>query len=92
MISRSVTGGDAHVYKRSLRSFVLLLLLAMMSAATLLAVYRTGNLSNLVIRLPLFQDFMGLSIAALSCLLGVWLREEARESAHPASCFLETGF
>jgi diguanylate cyclase (GGDEF)-like protein len=92
LIARSATERDAQVYKRSLRSFALLLLLAIMSAGTLVAMYRTGSSSSLTFRLPLFQDFLVLSIAALSCLLGVWLQEDARQSAHPAVCFLETGF
>jgi diguanylate cyclase (GGDEF)-like protein len=70
----------------------LLLLLALMSAATLLAVSRTGDLAQVAFRAPLFQDFLYVSIAALSCLLGIWLHEEARRSPHPAVCFLETGF
>jgi diguanylate cyclase (GGDEF)-like protein len=71
---------------------VLLLLLATMSAATLLALYRTNNLSTVTFRPPLFQDFLMLSIAALSYLLGVWMQEEAGRSPHPAVFIVETGF
>jgi diguanylate cyclase (GGDEF)-like protein len=84
-------GRDAYLHGRSLRSFALLILLALMAAATLLAVFRTGALSNLTIRQPLYRDFIFLSIAALSCLLGIWLREEAFRRAHPAVCLLEAG-
>ena len=84
--------GDAQGHGRSLRPFALLLLLAVMSAAMLVAVFRTGMLSSLTVRQPLFQDFLFLLIAALSGLLGIWLREDARRKAHPAVCFLEAGF
>ena len=84
--------GDAQGHGRSLRPFALLLLLAIMSAAMLVAVFRTGMLSSLTVRQPLFQDFLFLLIAALSGLLGIWLREDARRKAHPAVCFLEAGF
>ncbi len=92
MISRSSISGDSQVNRDSQRSLLLLVVLAMMAAATLVAVYRTDSLSNLTVRQPLFQDFLFLFIAGTSCVLGWWLREEARQSAHPAVCFLEAGF
>jgi|GEM_PF-6037654 len=84
--------GARQLQRRSLRSLWLLLLLAMMSAATLGAIFRTSSLSSMIFRQPFYQDFLFLSIAALSFLLGQSLREEARRTAHPAICSLETGF
>jgi diguanylate cyclase (GGDEF)-like protein len=92
LISGAPIGGDSQTRRRSLRSFLLLLVLAMMAGGTLLAVFRAAVLPSMIFRQPLYQDFLFLCIAGLSCLLGIWLQEEARRLAHPAVCFLEAGF